>query len=161
MRSPLEFDAESDVLRRAAMGVAFLVGLALNLDPQRRPLAIAVFGGGALAFFALAALEAFDEEYSGPQLRWYVFAVWGVLLFAVGLWTQSTVGGVGGILIAVYAAVRAWLFDALDDEEASGDGAEPSDDGTEPGFEVGDGDAARQPVRQGSTAREHDQHREE
>jgi len=151
-----ELDAESDVVRRVAMGLAFLVALALNLDPQRRLLALAVFGGGALAFFVLAALAALDDEYGGPQLRWYVFAAWGVLLFAVGVWSESAVGGIGGAVIAVYAAVRAWLFDALADEET----AKP-DEREEPGFEVGDGDAARQPVQQGSTARQHEERSEE
>lgn len=148
MGSRFNVDTESDVVRRVAMGVAFLVALALNLGPQRRLLALAVFGGGALAFFVLAGLAVLDDDYADPQLRWYVFAGWGVLLFAVGVWTQSTVGGVGGAVIAVYAAVRAWLFDALDDE----DGPEGGD-----GFEVGDGAAARQPVQQGSTARDRDE----
>ena len=150
MGSLSELDSESDVVRRVGMGVAFLVALALNLDPQRRILALAVFGGGAVAFFGLAVLAALDSEYDEPQLRWYVFAGWGVLLFAVGTYTKSTVGGVGGIVIAVYAAVRAWLFDALDDEEED-----------EPGFEVGDGAAARQPVQQGSTAEKGSEQHEE
>jgi len=147
-----EIDVEPDVLRPVGMGLAFLVGLALNLDPQRRVLALAVFGGGAVAFFGLAVLAALDDEYAGPQLRWYVFASWGVLLFTVGVWTESAVSGVGGIVITVYAAVRSWLFDALDD------GSEDN-----PEFEVGDGAAARQPVQQGSTAHEtnDDGHKEE
>lgn len=151
-----ELDAESDVVRRVAMGLAFLVALALNLDPQRRLLALAVFGGGAVAFFGLAVLAALDEEYGGPQLRWYVFAGWGVLLFAVGVWTESAVGGIGGMVITIYAAVRAWLFDALDDDEE-----EESDESDGADWEVGDGDAARQPVQQGSTAREHEERPEE
>lgn len=115
MGSPLDIDTESSVFRGVVMGLAFLVGLALNLDPERRTLALAVFGGGAVAFFGLAVLAAIDDEYASPQLRWYLFAAWGVLLLSVGVWTESTVGGVGGTVIAVYAAIRAWLFDALDD----------------------------------------------
>jgi hypothetical protein len=150
-----ELDAESDVVRRVAMGLAFLIALALNLDPQRRLLALAVFGGGALAFFVLAGLAALDDDYAGPQLRWYVFAAWGVLLFAIGVWTESAVGGIGGSVIAVYAAVRAWLFDALADDEK---GAESDE---EPDWELGDGDAARQPVQQGATTQEHEARREQ
>lgn len=156
MSSRLNVDTESDVVRRVAMGLAFLVALALNLDPQRRLLALTVFGGGALAFFVLAALAVLDDDYAGPQLRWYVFAAWGVLLFAVGIWTESAVGGIGGIVIAIYAAVRAWLFNALD-----GDAKDHSGEEEEPGYEVGDGAAARQPIQQGSTAREHEGNREE
>lgn len=156
MGSLSELDAGSDVVRRVAMGLAFLVALALNLDPQRRLLALAVFGGGALAFFVLAGLAALDDDYAGPQLRWYVFAAWGVLLFAIGVWTESAVGGIGGSVIAVYAAVRAWLFDALDDDESGESG-----EGDGPAFEVGDGDAARQPVQRGSTARDNDERRGE
>jgi len=151
-----ELDAESDVVRRIAMGLAFLIALALNLDPQRRLLALAVFGGGALAFFVLAALAALDDEYAGPQLRWYVFAAWGVLLFSVGVWSESAVGGIGGAVIAIYAAVRAWLFDALAEDEET-----ESSESEKPEFEVGDGDAARQPVQRGSTAREHEERTEE
>jgi hypothetical protein len=145
MDRPFAIDTDSDVVRGVVMGLAFLVGLALNLDPGRRTLAIAVFGGGAVAFFGLAALAALDDEYAGPQLRWYLFAAWGVLLFSVGVWTESAVGGVGGAIIAVYAALRAWLFDAL---------AEPGDEPEEPGFDIGDGAAARQPAQQGSTGRD-------
>lgn len=151
MGSLSELDAESDVVRRVAMGIAFLIALALNLDPQRRLLALTVFGGGAVAFFGLAVLASLDSDYDEPQLRWYVFAGWGVLLFAVGTYTKSTVGGVGGIVIAVYAAVRAWLFDALDDNEEE----------NAPELEVGDGAAARQPVQQGSTVEDGTEQREE
>lgn len=130
MTSPLaRVDLESDVTRGVVTGLAFLVALALNLDPQRRWLAVAVFGGGALAFFGLAFLASKDESYGVPQLRWYLFAAWGVLLLGVGLSTESTVGVVLGTVIAVYAAVRAWLFDALvdggeDEEDADADGGE-------------------------------------
>lgn len=131
MARSLPFDTESDVIRGVAMGLAFLVGLALNLDPERRVLALAVFGGGAVAFFGLAGLAAIDDEYAGPQLRWYLFAAWGVLLFSVGVWTESAVSGIGGIVVAVYASIRAWLFDALDDSEVEEEATvndEPWDD---------------------------------
>jgi hypothetical protein len=143
MDSPVDIDTESDVFRGVVMGVAFLVGLALNLDPERRTLALAVFGGGAVAFFGLAALATIDDEYASPQLRWYLFAGWGVLLFAIGLWTQSTVGGVGGIVIAVYAAVRAWLFDALEDAD---DGRPPDGDGDDAETGKGEHPSARTAV---------------
>lgn len=154
MARSLSIDTESDVVRGIAMGLAFLVGLALNLDPERRLLALAVFGGGAVAFFGLAALAAIDDEYAGPQLRWYLFAGWGVLLFAVGVWTESAVSGIGGIVVTVYAAVRAWLFDALeesDEAEAAPEGAEAWDEAAaEANEDAADGDhpAARQPATQ-------------
>lgn len=121
LRDAVDFD--SDVTRGVVTGLAFLVALAFNLDPRRRLLALAVFGGGALAFFGLAFLASRDEQYGHPQLRWYLFAAWGVLLFAVGLSTESTLGVVLGLVVAVYAAVRGWLFDALEgDETADGEG---------------------------------------
>jgi len=148
----LEIDTESDAVRGAAMGLAFLVGLALNLDPERRLLALAVFGGGALAFFGLAALAAVDDEYAGPRLRWHLFAGWGVLLFAVGLWTESAVSGIGGIVVAVYAAVRAWLFDALEwDDSAEGPAEAWDDEPTE-----GKHPAARRPATPNRTRRDED-----
>lgn len=145
MARSLTLDTESDVVRGVAMGLAFLVGLALNLDPERRVLALAVFGGGAVAFFGLAALAAIDDEYASPQLRWYLFAAWGVLLFAVGVWTESTVSGIGGVVVAVYAAVRAWLFEALNDStEGEGPAAEIDREETEPNNEANP--AARSPA---------------
>lgn len=122
-------DFDSDVTRGIVTGLAFLVALAFNVDPQRRALAIAVFGGGALAFFGLAFLTSRDEQYGVPQLRWYLFAAWGALLFAVGLTTESTVGILLGAIIAVYAAVRGWLFDALVDESTDADSSATADDG--------------------------------
>lgn len=152
MARSLAIDTESDVVRGVAMGLAFLVGLLLNLDPERRLLALAVFGGGAVAFFGLAVLSYVDDEYASPQLRWYLFAAWGVLLFAVGIWTESAVSGVGGIVVSVYAAVRAWLFDALeesDEGDTGPDDAEAWDESaTEANAEAPDEEhpAARQPV---------------
>lgn len=155
MARSLAIDTESDVVRGVAMGLAFLVGLALNLDPERRVLALAVFGGGAVAFFGLAALAAIDDEYASPQLRWYLFAAWGVLLFAVGVWTESAVSGIGGVVVAVYAAVRAWLFEAVagsGDVDGAPEGAEP---GAQSGTSTEENPAARSPatadrVRQGA-----------
>lgn len=130
MASPLaRVDFDSDVTRGVVTGLAFLVALAFNVDPQRRALALAVFGGGALAFFGLAFLASRDEQYGVPQLRWYLFAAWGALLFAVGLTTESTVGVLLGAIIAVYAAVRGWLFDALADESTDTDSSVTGDDG--------------------------------
>lgn len=138
MTSPLaRVDLESDVTRGVVTGLAFLVALALNLDPQRRWLAVAVFGGGALAFFGLAFLASKDESYGVPQLRWYLFAAWGVLLLGVGLSTESTVGVALGAVIAVYAAVRAWLFDALAD---GGEDEEDADAYGREGEKAGDSD---------------------
>jgi hypothetical protein len=145
MASPLaRVDFDSDVTRGVVTGLAFLVALALNLDPERRTLALAVFGGGALAFFGLAFLATKDESYGIPKLRWYLFAAWGVLLFAVGLSTENTIGVVLGLVVAVYAAVRGWLFDAVaayeartggsddDLDDGSGDaGRDSSDDGAD------------------------------
>lgn len=122
MTSPLDrVDLESDVTRGILTGLAFLVALAFNLDPQRRGLAIAVFGGGAVAFFGLAFLASRDEKYDDPKLRWCLFAAWGVVLFAVGLSSGSTVGVVLGLVVGVYAALRAWLFDALTTDESDED----------------------------------------
>lgn len=122
-------DLESDVTRGALTGLAFLVALAFNLDPQRRGLALAVFGGGAVAFFGLAVLARRDEKYDDPKLRWSLFAAWGVVLFAVGLNTESTVGVVLGLVVGVYAALRAWLFDALVDEAKADEPATNDEDG--------------------------------
>lgn len=125
MASPLaDVDFASDVTRGVLTGLAFLVALAVNLDPERRGLALAVFGGGAVAFFGLAFLASKDETYNDPKLRWYLFAAWGVLLFAVGLSTESTVGVVLGLLVGIYAAVRAWFFDVVGDEQGEGDSEE-------------------------------------
>lgn len=122
MTSPLDrVDLESDVTRGAFTGLAFLVALAFNLDPQRRGLALAVFGGGAVAFFGLAFLASRDERYGDPKFRWYLFAAWGVVLLAVGLSTESTVGVVLGLVVGVYAALRAWLLDALTVDEPGED----------------------------------------
>lgn len=131
MTSPLDrVDMESDVTRGVLTGLAFLVALAFNLDPQRRGLALAVFGGGAVAFFGLAYLASRDERYGDPKLRWHLFAAWGVVLLAVGLVTESSVGVVLGLIVGVYAALRAWLFDALsadepDEEEVTGEALPP------------------------------------
>ena len=119
-------DLESDVTRGVVTGCAFLVGLALNLDPERFWLAVGVFGGGAVAFFGLAVLASRDDEYRNPKLRWQLFGAWGVLLCGIAYSTESTFGFLLGGLVAVYAAVRAWLFDALADD-ASADG--PTDEG--------------------------------
>lgn len=123
-------DFDSDVTRGVVTGIAFLVALALNLDPERRLLAIAVFGGGAVAFFGLAFLASRDDRYGRPQLRWYLFAAWGALLFGVGISTESTISVVLGLVIGVYAAVRGWLFDALDDGTGGG-GDDPTGRRTE------------------------------
>jgi hypothetical protein len=155
MARSLAVDTESDVVRGVAMGLAFLVGLALNLNPGRRVLALAVFGGGAAAFFGLAALAAIDDEYASPRLRWSLFAAWGVLLFAVGVWTESAVGGIGGAVVAVYAVVRAWLFGALDESTDVGDpapGAEPAPTHEESPAVSHSGTADRAPQGTDSTA---------